>query len=304
MWIIILALSILSCQVKSDLDCDAPTLERGFFIPVKESYKNGDVVHYSCDKDLKPARTTGWGRITCTDNKWTPTPLCIPKTSCLPPLVPNGSPVPKQDFYPHGYVRFECDRNYAIENRQPWSSCDNGTWKDLPVCQRLPNHCGPPPRVENGLINGPYKDDYLEQEHVQYVCAERYELIGEDKIQCTKVIQCRTTPYVKDGVFIPVPGGKKLQVRCVTFYKLFGPKTVRCVNRKWTTFPVCKPPCVIEESGEYLMEGERIKLSCGWPQKKFVTCVNGDLEYGECECNPLFSSTDSLILYSSPVISL
>ncbi|KAI5612574.1 complement factor H like 2 isoform X1 [Silurus asotus] len=249
MWIIILALSILSCQVKSDLDCDAPTLERGFFIPVKESYKNRDVVYYSCNKDLKPARTTGWGRITCTDNKWTPAPLCIPKTSCLPPLVPNGSPVHKRDFYPHGYVQFQCDPNYEFENEQQWSSCDNGSWKDLPVCRRLPNHCGPPPRVENGLINGPYKDDYREQERVQYVCAERYELIGENQIQCTKdpkddadfdpVSECET-PYIKDGDFIPLPGEKKLQVQCKTFYKLFGPKTVRCVNKKWTELPVCK----------------------------------------------------------------
>ncbi|KAI5614140.1 sushi, von Willebrand factor type A, EGF and pentraxin domain-containing protein 1 isoform X3, partial [Silurus asotus] len=111
----------------------------------------------------------------------------------------------------------------------------------------LPNHCGPPPRVENGLINGPYKDDYQEQERVQYVCAERYELIGENEIQCTK--------------------------------------------GAWTSEPFCDPkddadfdpaPCVIEESGEYLMEGERKKLNCGSPKKKFVTCVNGGLEYGEC----------------------
>lgn len=59
------------------LQCNAPLVRGGFFVPGKESFSHGTKLTYSCYGGLKPMSGGWWAASTCQNGQWSNQPQCI-----------------------------------------------------------------------------------------------------------------------------------------------------------------------------------------------------------------------------------
>ncbi|KAK1786802.1 hypothetical protein P4O66_017196, partial [Electrophorus voltai] len=155
--------------------------------------------------------------------------------------------------------------------------------------------CDPPPRVDNALILEPYQDVFEHNQRVTYACKNGYKMVGHAysyceygrwRDQCRCVRLCGTYPAIENGDVFEVQDGRALTVQCAMLYKLDGPKSIMCVNEEWTTLPVCKAPCKLDQTlfyyqqAEYISHGDQMNGRCtNYWNYMYVICNNGRALY-------------------------
>uniref|UniRef100_A0AAY5KS19 Sushi domain-containing protein n=1 Tax=Esox lucius TaxID=8010 RepID=A0AAY5KS19_ESOLU len=249
--------------------CRKPKLDEGYFNSEENVYNEGTTLYYGCNKGRKPVTEGWWGITECKNSQWTPEPRCIDESDCLAPDNPNAKVrrPSEEGWYKNGRsVYFECDEFY--ETKRTAAKCENGTWEDLPVCEKRKDLCGEPPQVQNAVITQEYSDMFLDSSSVQYKCQDSYNLnINEPTIcisgiwsgipKCSKARSSRSTtsqrfdkcgekPVVDNGDYVSDDNRKFLTYECNLYYKLEGPEKVMChSNGVWSKTPVCKEPCTV-----------------------------------------------------------
>uniref|UniRef100_A0A665TNC0 Sushi domain-containing protein n=1 Tax=Echeneis naucrates TaxID=173247 RepID=A0A665TNC0_ECHNA len=154
----------------------AADLDGGFFVPQQARYPSGTVLPYACDEGRKPAEDTWWATITCTNGKWSSTPMCIDQKACFPPTIPNGKYTESSDgWYEERHIlRIRCDPGYEQLNQIATSSCLNGTWSSLPICESNITSCSSPPQIPHAVIIQEYQEVFAADSKVVYQCETGY----------------------------------------------------------------------------------------------------------------------------------
>ncbi|KAF7705959.1 complement factor H-like [Silurus meridionalis] len=294
MKMIILALSICTWQVVlvvGQKTCEYPAVPNGHPVgKLKQFYNSGETLSLICDSSHK---FDGTRYALCDDGSWI-LPACKPLDGkCAAPSVLNAKPTGEISApYPAGStIRFLCDHGFEFEGTQ-YALCDDGTWR-LPACKRRsPSACSKA-HVPNAHLTDGGIFAYISTSF-KFECQSGYEFEETTDGECAnglwtlpicKAIRCESPPRIEHGDFTELSGAHELRVQCARLHKLVGPETVTCVNKKWTELPVCKPPCKLEETGEYMMEGEKRTMFCesvGTMGIKTAQCVNGELQMSEC----------------------
>eukprot|EP00063_Salmo_salar_P070316 XP_014045151.1 PREDICTED: complement factor H-related protein 5-like isoform X2 [Salmo salar] len=186
----------------SQRSCLKPKLDRGYFDLDEETYPHGTKLYYACDKGWKPVVEGWWGMVKCENRKWSHIPQCIDENNCIPPDNPNAKekPLNVNGWYPNGKtVWFDCDLTHEIKG-SPSAKCENGSWRELPLCVEKYDLCRkPPPVVTNAVIIHKYQDKFPEGFKLNYTCQDSYTLEGTDSTVCqsggwTKGPTCIETP--------------------------------------------------------------------------------------------------------------
>ncbi|XP_056456299.1 complement receptor type 1-like isoform X5 [Gadus chalcogrammus] len=95
---------------------------------------------YRCKEGFKP---THGGRARCTENGWTPNPLCQVARCYLPTTVANSDIIgDKREVYNHGAaVTYACHTNYRMEGERT-IRCQSGQWSPrTPTCIGVKTFC-------------------------------------------------------------------------------------------------------------------------------------------------------------------
>ncbi|XP_071233194.1 complement factor H-like isoform X3 [Salvelinus alpinus] len=185
----------------SQLSCQKPKLDRGYFDSDKETYQHGTELYYACDKGRKPVVEGWWAMVKCENRKWSHIPQCIDENSCIAPENPNAK-VKNPDvngWYPNKQsVWFDCDSTHVIKGSIS-AKCENGTWTKLPLCVERDDLCGEPPLVTNAVITRKYQEKFQDGSKINYKCQDSYTLKETDSSVCisrgwTTAPECIPTP--------------------------------------------------------------------------------------------------------------
>ncbi|XP_078141907.1 complement factor H-like isoform X2 [Centroberyx gerrardi] len=266
--------------------------------------KVGTRQKYSCKIGYK--YKDGEDHATCTDNGWTPNPLCE-EDSCPKPQVENGFAVGPFN----GMFFYSCHDNYKLFTKGWWgeAKCNGGVWPGPLRCIDK-RKCGEIPEIPHAVITKLSADEYEEGETIRIDCKTGYSPII-DQITCLKgkwdlngmsltmicrslAKPCNPPPRVENAVVIGAFQKKYLSETNVTYqcrdkYAMEGGDTIRCNDGEWgqnnlRCMQDCEKPkdeeqtmTVTEEKLRY-MNGDVIKYQCNEPRVKFggnATCVNG-----------------------------
>ncbi|XP_062849806.1 complement factor H-related protein 2-like [Trichomycterus rosablanca] len=276
MRILFLALCVWTCRADRDLKCPKPALKNGFLVPDVREYRDGATVQYACNNGMRPPLETWWGEVRCERGVWSHDPLCIDATSCIAPKIPNGKPEgePNPAYPDRSVVYFTCNKGYWFNGKKEYATCDRRRWT-LPVCERKPNACGPPSRLENAMIKQAYQDIYEDGEHVEYVCRDDYELVGDRYSHCS-ASQWRPTPACVKREIKPKPNDPK------TAESHQQPDATSCIAPK---IPNGKPE---EEPNPAYPDRSVVYFTCNigyWfnGKKEYATCDRGRWMLPVCE---------------------
>ncbi|XP_035025670.2 complement factor H-like isoform X2 [Hippoglossus stenolepis] len=163
------------------LQCAAPSLDRGYFVPVKETYSHDSKLTYACENTHKPAVEGWWAESVCQHGTWSHTPRCIEEKACIPPTIANAKYTEASEgWYEEGnIIRITCDKGYEHKDNIATAKCINGTWSSLPMCERSMSACSEPPKVPHAVITGlDYQDLFAAGSEVQYECEDGYTIDG------------------------------------------------------------------------------------------------------------------------------
>nr|AKG51682.1 complement factor H [Oryzias sinensis] len=246
--------------IKSCLDmaCVKPVIPNGFAVG---PYDN--TVYYSCNQNYKLFSKTWWGVAKCNKGVWAELQKCIEMTECgETPDISNGRVESKDNQR----ATINCNEGYQTEVHE--ITCDNGEW-DLDernytnICSRISEPCEPPPKVQNAVIETPYRREYVSGSQVFYKCRDNYRL-GQDKsITCLngqweeKRISC--TPFcneLKDDnlnvqqslIKESYTNGETIDFTCTHDEDNQG--TATCDEGKWNKTTKCPgPPCNVLKLG-------------------------------------------------------
>ncbi|KAM9428205.1 complement factor H-like isoform 3-T3 [Salvelinus alpinus] len=170
----------------SQLSCQKPKLDRGYFDSDKETYQHGTELYYACDKGRKPVVEGWWAMVKCENRKWSHIPQCIDENSCIAPENPNAK-VKNPDvngWYPNKQsVWFDCDSTHVIKGSIS-AKCENGTWTELPLCVERDDLCGEPPLVTNAVITRKYQEKFQDGSKINYKCQDSYTFEETDSSVC------------------------------------------------------------------------------------------------------------------------
>uniref|UniRef100_A0A8C6S970 Sushi domain-containing protein n=1 Tax=Neogobius melanostomus TaxID=47308 RepID=A0A8C6S970_9GOBI len=129
---------LATCEV---IRCDAPNpIANGYFSPVKESYKDSEVITYSCEGQHK---LNGSKTATCQENgQFHPAPPKCVLVNCPEPRVDKGM-LAGGARPPYGHmssVTFRCAVGHTMEGRDTVNCDINSKWSPaLPKCNRKYN---------------------------------------------------------------------------------------------------------------------------------------------------------------------
>ncbi|KAK3567808.1 hypothetical protein QTP86_026749, partial [Hemibagrus guttatus] len=311
-------------------NCRRPALEKGFFVPHNDIYEHDVTISYGCDSGLKPALETWWGRITCSDGKWSHIPQCINKTWCITPHVPNAQPTHElESSYPvDATVAFQCNRGYQFDGTKEEAECVDGSWK-LPQCKRSRYSCGAPARVNYVIITQPYQDAFEHTDQLHYVCAKGYKASRGAYSSCSSgswypEIKCeRITcgkPVVRNGetdrtLRNSYNIGDKVQFKCRSSYEFVDTDFAECVETGTWNLPECRPRSAAvckdprishgrpaEDLAESYPTRSSVRFECDrgyvFEESAFAVCINGQWDLPVCKrkcshCKPdVFINTE------------
>ncbi|XP_030277620.1 zona pellucida sperm-binding protein 3 receptor-like isoform X1 [Sparus aurata] len=244
--------------------CNPPHLVvNGTFNPVKDVYKYGDRVQYSCNTNF---RLSGSNSASCSDDgTFKPGPPTCTMIICNPP--PPGanriiSPV-KEVYKYKDVVQYTCPKGFKLSGSNSASCSDDGTFKPAPpTCTMMT--CNRPLPLEHGSFS-PVKASYTYKDVVQYSCQTGFKLSGTNSVSCsddgtfkpepptcTKFIPppqpdiyCEV-PHVEHGYLVhddrPLyRPNDKVTFKCRSFYDMEGDSTLTCqADGQWSPPP---PKC-------------------------------------------------------------
>ncbi|XP_005458083.2 complement factor H isoform X3 [Oreochromis niloticus] len=165
--------------------CKAPVLNGGYFVPEEDIYGHDAELTYACDSGLKPVAEGWWATSKCENGKWVDKPQCIDENACLPPTIPHGkyNKAQKGWYKEQSSILVQCDNGYVLEDNRR-STCRNGTWTSLPVCERRKDSCSEPPKISHAVIIHRYQEVFSADSEVKYECEEGYTQKGNNIIVC------------------------------------------------------------------------------------------------------------------------
>ncbi|KAM8754572.1 C4b-binding protein alpha chain-like isoform 2-T2 [Acanthopagrus schlegelii] len=267
--------STLTCDINSQwspglprcevVTCNPPhVVVNGSFSPVKEVYKYGDVVQYSCKTNLS---LSGSNSATCSDDgTFKPAPPTCIMVCSRPPLVANRTFSPVKEVYNYkDVVQYNCQTGFRLSGSNSASCSDDGTFKPAPpTCTMVT--CNRPPLSEHGSLS-PAKDSYTYGDVVQYSCQTGFRLSGSNSASCSDdgtfkpapptcikippvptekpAIPC-DSPFIKHGYLTVVDQPHYrvvVVVKCQWFYNIEGESTLTCdAAGRWSHSP---PTCAL-----------------------------------------------------------
>ncbi|KAI5609086.1 sushi, von Willebrand factor type A, EGF and pentraxin domain-containing protein 1 isoform X5, partial [Silurus asotus] len=290
------------CSVITCLE--PPTLTNGQFIPLKASYKYGEIVTYNCVEGFK---LYGSPTISCSDNGMFETSLSACRESfCDPPLIQNAviDETSRSPAYRYQTsIKISCNKGYRLEGSE-YMTCGNNGW--TPALPRCIEVICDAPRINNAVIVGRGYKWYRYGASIQFRCNKGYRMEGSDRLKCEEngwnppppqcsVITCLEPPTINNGQFIPLKDsykyGETVTYNCVEGFKLYGSPTISCSDNGMfeTSLSACReifcdPPliknAVIDETSRspaYRYQTS-IKISCNKGYRlegsEYMTCEN------------------------------
>ncbi|KAL4216425.1 cr1 protein [Mactra antiquata] len=166
---------------------EAPDVPNGYLMN-NGSYNRtkGSELLYVCDDNFT---LVGPETVTCEDSEgdiprnWTETPICRHACS-TPPNIENGTLIGPANLLVGSKVTYKCDTKFRLDGPATATCLETGQWSKIPKCFE---YCEQPPVIDHA------KYTYNETETLIFQCEDRYELIGNDTLEC---IEGRwSTPY-------------------------------------------------------------------------------------------------------------
>ncbi|XP_038139476.1 complement factor H-like isoform X3 [Cyprinodon tularosa] len=264
-----LLLAWLPDLLQAELPCSPPELPDGYFVPEKNTYPHGETLTYSCEADFKPVVEGWWATSKCQNGKWSHTPQCIDKNSCLPPTIPNGKleemATSQNGWYEENLnIRVTCEDGFSLKGNPRTARCQNGEWY-LPVCEKSLPVCSEPPKRLNAIvINQRYQEVFSLDTQVEYQCKDGYttEQGATNKSvfcraggwtegpTCKRPSACGRPPKIPNAVILQNQHQELFdEYSKAVYYCKDGfltedeerMKIVRCIFGNWTAGPTCTP---------------------------------------------------------------
>ncbi|XP_056456296.1 complement factor H-related protein 5-like isoform X2 [Gadus chalcogrammus] len=154
---------------------------------LKEQLPNqwmGDYAQYRCREGFTPTDR----RATCTENGWSPKPLCEVIPPCNLPTVENADIIEKiQEVYNHGAaVTYACRTNYRMKGERT-IRCQSGQWSPrTPICIGVTCQL---PQLNGNTYLGVIKERFLPGETVRVKCNQGHWFSNGDR-RTQKTITC------------------------------------------------------------------------------------------------------------------
>ncbi|XP_069824064.1 coagulation factor XIII B chain-like [Dendropsophus ebraccatus] len=234
------------------------------------SYKDGDVIQYTCAHGHKPESKFGQ----CYYYGWGPPPNCQAffleakpvqtevignekqekQKKCPLPYHPIHAEIedPKEAYYSNDGVTMTCVRGYKIHG-PPVVRCIEGKWEQPPECIEL-TPCKNPPRIENGdITESSKKDTYVANDTVTFGCTPGYHLSGPNQSTCLNgqwtalptctENSCDKPPEVTHSTVVEEKKtfnhGEKATYKCENGFRFSGTDSASCVKGSWINTPAC-----------------------------------------------------------------
>nr|XP_007987271.2 complement factor H-related protein 5 [Chlorocebus sabaeus] len=289
-------------------ECHVPILEANVDAkPEKESYEVGDVLKFSCRKNLT---RVGPDSVQCYQFGWSPNfPTCKGRVqSCgPPPQLSNGEvkEIRKEEYGHNEVVEYYCNRNFIIKGPKK-IQCVDGKWTTLPTCVEQVKTCGYIPELQYGYVQQSVPP-YQHGVSVEVNCRNEYTMIGNNEITCidglwTELPMCVATHQLKrckiSGVNIKMlfrsSGNEfnhnaRIRYRCLD---ILGYRHSVCIDGKWIPEldctekkeQFCPPPPQIPNAQNMTttvnyQDGEKVAVLCKenylLPEAKEIVCKNG-----------------------------
>ncbi|XP_027736221.1 complement factor H [Empidonax traillii] len=152
--------------------CDVPEILNGYVTSQKKSYKELEILRFSCDKGYRSGERED---ALCTETGWNPPPYCT-KVVCSPPVIRYGIFGPKKPSYEEDdTINVQCDNGYRFKAPTGGSTakCTKNGWVPPPDCVSKPCNY---PNIANGRLerfSGLYFPLEIGQ-IVEYTCYDGY----------------------------------------------------------------------------------------------------------------------------------
>ncbi|XP_042319672.1 complement receptor type 2-like isoform X2 [Sceloporus undulatus] len=153
-----------------------------------DHYTVGDVVTYSCGRDLSLIGNSSIVCITAKDGVngiWDrPAPECK-AIQCSRPQIQNGRLTSAfQPIYNHERVlQFVCDSGYSLVGTEFVKCGADSMWHpELPTCVKVVE-CSRP-QIQNGKLTTGFQPSYPYEHVLQFVCDSGYSLVGNKFVKC------------------------------------------------------------------------------------------------------------------------
>ncbi|PIK45914.1 hypothetical protein BSL78_17223, partial [Apostichopus japonicus] len=253
--------SVLICQGDGTWSADVPECTDTCRNPpeienashdVKQSYANGERLHYSCNLGYVLGSNS---YMQCVDGSWLEQVINCRAVQCTALDTPvNGS----KDGSGTGYndrVEFSCDQGFSLHGESVLTCQSDETWSaDAPKCTA--KSCGYPGDINNGgIIEGVY----TYPNSVTYVCDEGFTLNGQTTRTCQTTqdwsgIAPSCNPVQCPALFTPVNGRKdgsgtgynnRVEFSCDQGFSLLGESVLTCQSDgTWSSHvPECTGYC-------------------------------------------------------------
>lgn len=72
---------IWTLALKTGRQCQAPSVDHGYFLPQKMTYHHEEQIIYACEKEYKRVLGGWWATSKCLDGEWSHNPQCIGECS-------------------------------------------------------------------------------------------------------------------------------------------------------------------------------------------------------------------------------
>ncbi|XP_075473076.1 complement factor H-like isoform X20 [Ascaphus truei] len=267
------------------LACDRPVIENGhlhyyIYYPTFPQRINIEL-DYFCKDGYWPPEKTNYGRITCTEDGWSPEPKCLKTCSNNDIRVENADLGRTLNKYVTGEkVQYRCHPGLTTTDGK-----ESGEIECRPNGKFSPGKC----LKITCSIESTEKMVYKDGDTLRINCPTGYTLRGSEVSQCYYYgwdpplptceglgEVCNPPPTVENGDITDsrqpsYRSGSVVEYKCQSYYKLEGNRRVKCENGVWDDPPICLEPCT---AGEREMRANNIQLR--WTEDKKLYSEHDD----------------------------
>ncbi|NWR28295.1 CFAH factor, partial [Tachuris rubrigastra] len=294
------------CQ---DIICDVPEIPNGYVRSPKQSYKELEVLQFSCNDGYRYGERAD---AICTESGWNPPPYCT-KITCSPPAIHHGDFLPKKYIYKEGdTITVQCAYGYHFKalTDKATAECTGNGWVPVPACVSKPCDY---PVIENGGLSriyafpGTFYFPMGVGQSVEYRCIEGYSTLSGaiwQVIMCSErgwlpepkcLKKCEVT-QIQNGYFSKYgrsfyKEGETTKYVCYDSYQTEH-EEITCTGNGWSPYPRCirekTCPKTRVENGNFLSSKptfhlkEVVPYSC---HPGFLTVEGKDKGETQCQEN-------------------
>ncbi|XP_049321868.1 complement factor H-related protein 1 [Astyanax mexicanus] len=261
---------------------------------------------YQCEPGYKATAD----RAECTENGWSPKPLCK-ELKCTVPTIENAIRLEKVG----ARLEYQCNPGYEPEGFV--ITCNQeGVWDQMHHCTAKRLDCGPPPLISDAVQE--LKEEYKNGEIATYECPANYVKSGDPHLTCIqgswtgngeclpKTLNCGPPPLIKDAVQDlknEYKDGEIATYECPAYFTQAGDPHMTCRKGRWLGNGECLQPCTVNvedmesrnieilfggRSKIYSKHGDFISFRCqrGFKHKEKdgfrQQCINGKIDLPSC----------------------